>query len=189
MSKIILFAFALFSLSIISTENTFAQNSRKKTEVNKKNNKNNTKQTIKQVSKPKQVTVHTLPPKYVTVKHNGLTYYRSGSNYYKKINSKYVLVAPPVGLITTIANTVLKTIIHNNKTYYTSGGIIYQQKGNNNYVVTQPEYGMIVPELPEVNVREVYVDGTIFFEFENVLYKQIPTSQGVQYQVVGTLNN
>ena len=44
---------------------------------------------------------------------------------------------------------------------------------------------MIVPELPDYNVDEVIINGETLFLFDGTLYKQIPTSKGLQYEVTG----
>lgn len=141
--------------------------------------------TVVKSSKPKSAT--RLPSKSVALRHKGSNYYRNGSKYYKMVGGRYLLTPPPFGLRVSIIPALHTAFLFNNINYYCSEGVIYTATEDDQYEVVEPVVGMIVPELPEVNVREVSIDGTIYFEFEETLYKQIPTASGVQYKVVGNL--
>lgn len=80
------------------------------------------------------------------------------------------------------------TFTFNNIPYIYAGGVYYQEVSSSEYVVVKPEKGMLVPSLPDYNVEKVEIKGETLFRFENTLYKQVPTSEGVQYQVVGFLD-
>ncbi|MFI3266145.1 MAG: DUF6515 family protein [Rikenellaceae bacterium] len=129
------------------------------------------------------------PKKYTAVKHNGYTVYASNNKYYRKVNDKYIHVMPPFGLKVSLLPTHRTLFNFGNKVYYCAAGAIYQKLSSTEYIVVEPEVGMVVPELPEVNVREVSIDGYIYFEFDDIIYKQVPTTQGIQYEVVGSLSN
>ncbi|MFI3268436.1 MAG: DUF6515 family protein, partial [Rikenellaceae bacterium] len=145
---------------------------------------------VKVVRKPNQAYIQYLPSRHVVERHNGISYYRCGARYYRRINSRYVVVPPPAGLIVSLAASILDIILFDDMRYYYSDGIMYRRINNsNNYMVIEPEYGMIVPELPDVNVSEVYIDGITYYEFNEVLYLPIPTAVGVQYQVSGNIND
>ena len=47
--------------------------------------------------------------------------------------------------------------------------------------------GTIVPELPEDDVEKVMIDDKTYLEYDGVLYKEIPTETGLQYEVIGQL--
>ncbi len=141
--------------------------------------------TVVKSSKPK--TVSKLPPTKHPVKHNGVDYYRSGSKFYKKVNNRYVITTLPFGIRVPIIPAIHSIFRFNNINYYSAEGVIYRETTNNQYEVVEPQIGMVVPELPMVNVNQVSIDGMIYFEFEGLLYKQIPTVSGVQYEVVGSL--
>lgn len=47
---------------------------------------------------------------------------------------------------------------------------------------------MVVPELPRVGVTRMKIKGEILFAYDHVLYKKIPTSNGVQFEVQGFIN-
>lgn len=141
----------------------------------------------KVVKKAQTKVVKKLPAKKSTVKHAGISYYASAGKYYRKLGTKYLMVTAPIGL-RVAALPVGRIVFHfNNHPYYCYDGAIYSAVSNNEYEVVTPEVGMVVPQLPEVNVREVSIDDKIYFEFDNILYKQIPTQDGLQYEVIGTL--
>lgn len=147
------------------------------------------KSNVTVVNYPKVKSVNKVSPKTsVSIKFNGLEFFVSDNKYYKLVNSKYIWVMPPVGLKVSVLPTVRLSFNFNNRVYYSSGGAIYQEVAGNQYEVVAPEIGMIVPELPEVNVSQVSIDNMIYFEYDNTLYKQIPTQSGLMYEVVGFLS-
>ncbi|MFI3305073.1 MAG: DUF6515 family protein [Rikenellaceae bacterium] len=121
--------------------------------------------------------------------HKGKNYYFRDSKYYVKSGAKYVRTPPPFGLRVSVLPILHTAFIFNNLRYYCAKGVIYSSQNNGSeYEVVEPEVGMIVPALPEVNVNEVQIDDKIYFEFEGFLYKQIPTESGLMYEVVGSLS-
>ncbi len=141
----------------------------------------------KEVKKPQTKIVKRLPIRHKTVKHAGNTFHMNKGKYYRKLGSKYMMVPPPIGL-RVAALPIGRIVFHfNSRPYYCYDGAIYSQVGDNQYEVVTPEIGMVVPELPEVNVREVSINNKIYFEYDDILYKQIPTQSGLQYEVIGTL--
>lgn len=56
------------------------------------------------------------------------------------------------------------------------------------YEVIRPQLGMIVPELPEDEVQKVNLDNRTLYLFDGVLYKKVPTSRGVQFEVYGFID-
>jgi len=65
----------------------------------------------------------------------------------------------------------------------------YYKQVNEEYETVQPAVGTIVPELPDHNVEEVTIDGKTYFEYDNILYKTVVIKSGVQYEVVGKLDD
>ena len=59
----------------------------------------------------------------------------------------------------------------------------------NEYEVVEPSVGTVVPELPENDVEVVTIDGETYYEFDDILYKPLVTKEGVQYEVVGRLDD
>lgn len=79
-------------------------------------------------------------------------------------------------------------IYYNNLPFIYVDGVYYKKLTHSKYEVVRPEKGMIVPQLPEYNVEEVCINGETLFLFDKTLYKQIPTSNGLQYKVTGFIN-
>ena len=72
--------------------------------------------------------------------------------------------------------------------YYFSNGVYYVKVENSEeYKVVLPPIGTIVPELPDGAVKNK-IDGTVYFEFQGVLYKKVKTTELKGYQVVGYVN-
>lgn len=76
---------------------------------------------------------------------------------------------------------------YNDGIYYLAEGVIYSETDEGDYEIVMPEVGMIIPQLPEVNVNEIVINNKIYFEFDNMIYKQIPTQDGLMYEVIGIL--
>ncbi|MFI3304397.1 MAG: DUF6515 family protein [Rikenellaceae bacterium] len=141
------------------------------------------------VKSPKTPTVSKAPKSSAIVSHKGNNYYRHNSKYYVKSGPKYVRTPPPFGLRVAILPALYTAFVFNNMRYYCSDGVIYSSvSGSNEYEVVEPQIGMIVPALPKVNVSQIMIDDKIYFEFEGYLYKQIPTEEGLMYEVVGSLS-
>ncbi|MFI3280021.1 MAG: DUF6515 family protein [Rikenellaceae bacterium] len=215
MKKSILITLSLLVMVVMGSGEIYAQNSRSssgKQSISNNDNRNSSSNKVsnskkptsnrnvtignsKPVSKPVTVVrnskpkiVNKVPSKAVTVRANGNNYYRNGSRYYKYVNSRYVLTMPPFGLRVSIIPALHSIFRYNNLNYYCADGVIYRSTSNDQFEVVQPQVGMIVPELPVVNVSEVVIDGMVYFEFEGILYKQVPTQSGLQYEVMGSLS-
>ncbi len=136
----------------------------------------------------KQRVVKSIPGRHTPVKFKGVTYYRSGSRYYRKVGGGYSLIAPPRGLRLAILPAIHLAFMFNNARYYCAEGVVYKQDSNGEYEVITPEKGMVIPALPEHNVQEVTINGKVYYEFDEMLYKQVPTQTGLQYMVVGSFS-
>lgn len=150
-------------------------------------NPNPKQRRVEVVKPPKSKVVNNLPRKALPVNHRTGGYYFKGNRYYKQNGSRYAVVHPPFGLRVPALPKHFRQFIFNTVSYYIASGVIYAKTGNE-YVVVEPVVGMVVPELPELNVSTLRIDGTIYYEFEGVLYKEIPTPQGTQYRVEGRLD-
>lgn len=181
MKRIISLTLSLIIVLALGSDSIYARTPSKKTPQTQQSQK-----TVVKAAKTKEVSK--LPSKSVTVRLKGVDYYRSGSKYYKKVGLRYVLTPPPFGLRVSIIPAIHTIIRFNNINYYCAEGVIYRPTSGDEFEVVEPQIGMVVPQLPEVNVQEVIIDGKIYFEFDNILYKQIPTTSGLQYEVIGTLS-
>ncbi len=215
MKKNILIIFSLLFMVVAGGNSAYAQTSKSNSKQSISSNDNRNSSSSKKTTSSKNVTtnkkvtigkstpvqkpvtvvknsktkmVNKVPSKAVTVRVKGSDYYRNGSRYYKYVNSKYVLTMPPFGLRVSIIPALHTIFRFNNYNYYCADGVIYQATSNDQFEVVQPQVGMVLPELPVVNVSEVVIDGMVYFEFDNILYKQIPTTSGLQYEVIGTLS-
>ncbi|MFI3321979.1 MAG: DUF6515 family protein [Rikenellaceae bacterium] len=137
------------------------------------------------VKYPKIVTVRRLAASPATIRYDDIVLYFSGGKYYRCVDSKFILTLPPVGVrVATIPSTRL-TFEYRNRTYYSYNGILYTKLDSGEYEVAPAQLGMIVPELPEANVSEVSLNGTVYFEHSGTLFKQISMVDSIQYEVVG----
>ncbi|MFI3289615.1 MAG: DUF6515 family protein [Rikenellaceae bacterium] len=188
MKRTVLLILSLLFMVVASSEFTYAKSSKQPSQSKPQTTQSYKGKPVTVVKSSKPKSVAKLPATKYPIKHNGVEYYRSGSKFYKNVNGRFVLTVLPFGLRVPIIPAVHTIFRFNNINYYSSEGVIYQEAGNNEYVVVEPQVGMVVPELPMVNVSEVSIDNMIYFEFDGILYKQIPTVSGLQYEVVGTLS-
>ncbi len=142
------------------------------------------------VKSPRIPVVSRAPKRSTVIYHNGRNYYHNDSKYYVKSGPKYIVTPPPVGLRVSVLPAIHKVFIFNNIRYYNSNGIIYAPVtgSTGQYEVAKPQVGMIVPELPQYNVNQVMINNNTYFEFDGYLYQQIPTANGLMYEVVGNLS-
>ena len=69
--------------------------------------------------------------------------------------------------------------------YYYSNGVFYVKVENSEgYKVVLPPVGTIVPSLPN-GAKETVIDGKIYYEYEDVIYKSVVIEETVKYEVVG----
>lgn len=74
-----------------------------------------------------------------------------------------------------------------NNPYLYADGVFYREIQDSEYEVVCPEIGMIVPELPQYNVRTMVVNGKTLFVYDDYLYKEVVTTAGTQYEIVGNI--
>lgn len=99
----------------------------------------------------------------------------------KKPKKKVVLV---VG--TKVKKRPAKSVViyFKNIPYLYANGVFYKSV-NKDYEVIKPQIGMVVPELPEEGVTKMRMKDEVLYVYDGVLYKQIPTTRGLQYEVKG----
>ncbi|MFI3286556.1 MAG: DUF6515 family protein [Rikenellaceae bacterium] len=139
------------------------------------------------VKHPSVKSVRRMSSKHTTIRYNDIVFHLSKGKYYRKVDSRYVLIMPPVGLRVQFLPDGSSSFRFKSRYYHCAGGVIYVKVREDEYKVVAPEVGMIVPELPEVGVRELSIDNDIYYEYDDVLYKAIVTRQGVEYKVVGSI--
>lgn len=79
-------------------------------------------------------------------------------------------------------------IYFNNLPFIYADGIYYREVAPTEYEVVKPEKGMIIPQLPANNVETVWLHGVAYYLFDDVLYREIPTQTGIQFEVAGFIN-
>ncbi|MFI3331420.1 MAG: DUF6515 family protein [Rikenellaceae bacterium] len=139
---------------------------------------------------PKRVTtpVSRSVTKSAVIKNNNLGLTILNGRYYKPgPGNKSVLIAPPVGLVVNILPGGYRTFVYGGLPYYFCSGVVYVRNNNNEYEVVKAQNGMVVPELPDEGVSRFVIDNALYFKYDNVVYKQIPTTEGLQYEVVGSI--
>jgi hypothetical protein len=141
------------------------------------------------VVKPRTVqTIRVLPAGHTKIFFGKNQYYFHNGFYYRYYGNSYRVIAPPFGLRIKVLPVGFRTIYFGSIPHYYYRGVFYRQV-NNEYVITEPEQGTVVPDLPEEFVEEVTIDGQTYFAFDNLLYKPVVTKEGVQYEVVGKLDD
>jgi hypothetical protein len=141
------------------------------------------------VVKPRVVhTVKVLPVGYTQVFYGKRNYYCHSGYYYHYHNGIYRTIAPPFGFRIGFLPVGYRTVYINTLPHYYYRGVYYRQV-NNEYEVVEPAVGTVVPELPENDVEVVTIDGETYYEFDDILYKPLVTKEGVQYEVVGRLDD
>lgn len=90
---------------------------------------------------------------------------------------------------TRVKKRPLKSIViyHKNIPYYYVDGVFYKFV-DKVYEVIRPKIGMIVSELPKEGVVEMRVEDELFYVYDGVMYKEVPTKQGIQFEVRGFIN-
>jgi hypothetical protein len=132
--------------------------------------------------------IKTLPVGYRTFLFKKRNYYYHGGYYYSYFGDVYTLIAPPIGIRINIIPVGYKKIIMGGVTHYYYMGAYYKEI-EHEYEVVEPVVGTVVSELPEDNVEEITIDGKKYYEYDNMLYKAIVVADGLQYEVVGKLDD
>jgi hypothetical protein len=133
-------------------------------------------------------TVSVLPVGCITYNHRRRDYYFHNGLYYQGAPSGFAVVAAPFGLRIRVLPVGYHRVMFGAVPHFYYMGTYYRQNNNEEYETVEPSVGAIVPELPDHDVDEVTIDGKTFFEYDNVLYKSVVTNGGVQYEVVGKLD-
>ncbi|MFI3306231.1 MAG: DUF6515 family protein [Rikenellaceae bacterium] len=139
------------------------------------------------VNRPAVKSVRTIRSSHATIRHNGVLLHISKGKFYRQVNSKYILSMPPIGVRVKTLPSSRVLFRYDNRPYYCYGGVIYRKIDSGEYEVASPKEGMIVPELPETGVTELSIDDKIYYEYDEILYKAVPTKRGVQYEVIENL--
>ncbi|MFI3293894.1 MAG: DUF6515 family protein [Rikenellaceae bacterium] len=131
--------------------------------------------------------VKSLSKGYTTTNYQDLTYYQSKGRYYVEVADGYKTVAPPTGITVSELPKGYSVVSVLNRKFYSCRGVIYKESSSGGYEIALPEIGMILPELPEADIREVLIDGDLYFEVAGFVYKSVASDE--QYVVVCTFDS
>ena len=134
---------------------------------------------------PRVSVQRVLPNSRATLRLRNRNYYYNDGRFYAYNNSRYICVAPPIGLRIGALPFGFLEIAGAASLFYYYGGVFYIQD-NNEYVVADPPVGAIVYDLP-AEADEVQIDGKTYFQYNGILYKRVNTGNGKGFQVVGKL--
>jgi hypothetical protein len=133
-------------------------------------------------------TVNALPLGYRRFHHGGFNYYHHAGFCYGYYNNVYRIRPFPIGFRINILPIGYHTIFYQGAPRYYYGGTYYV-KVNNTYKTEAPAVGMIVPNLPEEDLEAVKMNDTIYYEYNDILYKPIEKDGLTQYEVAGSLGD
>lgn len=133
--------------------------------------------------------IRTLPRHHVRVVYGGLPYFYYAGIYYTVYNNAYVTVLPPVGFRITVLPAGYTRLVVGPSIYYYHSGVYYANTSEpysdeQKYEVTHPLVGTLLKTIHD-DAEEVVIDGKIFYDYNNVLYKKVSTFDGnTAYEVV-----
>jgi hypothetical protein len=127
-----------------------------------------------------------LPAGYKIVYCRGKKYHYQNGYYYSFFGNAYNIVPAPIGIRINLLPVGYKQIFVLGVPYFYYKGTYYK-KVKNTYETVAPTVGTVVPELPDEDVEKVMIDDNTYYEYDGILYKQIPTETGLQYEVIGNL--
>ncbi|WP_103072181.1 DUF6515 family protein [Aquimarina sediminis] len=133
--------------------------------------------------------VRTLPRHHMRVMYLGLPYFYYAGIYYTVYNDAYTVVLPPSGFRITVLPVGYVSITVGPSIYFYHSGVYYTKTSTPSseevrYEVTYPPVGTLITDIHE-DAEEVIIDGKIFYDFNNVLYKRVSTFDGnTAYEVV-----
>jgi len=133
-------------------------------------------------------SVTMLPAGHNKIVYKGRNYFYHAGYFYHHTGKKYWVIRPPFGIRIHVLPVGYHTVYFGTVPYYYYRGIYYHPV-ENEFETVEPDSGTVVPELPEDDVEKVTIDGKTYYKYDDVLYKQIVTDSGIQYQVVGKIDD
>ena len=121
--------------------------------------------------------------------HRGLPYFYYSGIYYTLVGDEYMVVIPPRGIRIAVLPVGYVRIVLGTSMYFYHSGIYYTEtttttEGEGKYEITQPPVGTVVNDIA-LDAEEVVIDGSVFYEHNDILYKKGTDMDGnVIYEVV-----
>ena len=98
---------------------------------------------------PHGYTITKLPPKHYPVHYHDTHYYFYSGIWYRPLGARFVVVAPPIGLVIPILPPYYTTIWVGGSPYYYANDVYYVwAPDRNGYVVTNPPSGINEEQAP-----------------------------------------
>lgn len=140
------------------------------------------------VVRPRVKKIQVLAANHTRIIYRNRPYYYQEGRYYRFYNNSYWIIPPPRGIRIGFLPVGYRRVFVGNVSNYYYLGSYYRPVGNE-YEAFEPNIGTIVPDLPPDNIEEVTIDGLTYYECNDILYKLITTTNGIEYEVVGKLND
>jgi len=139
--------------------------------------------------------VRTLPRHHVTLMYGGLSYFYYSGIYYSLYGEEYIVVMPPRGFRIHVLPVGHVRIVVGPSIYFYHSGVYYSEstvsstEDNGKYEVTKAPVGVVLNEISK-DSEEIIIDGKVFYEYNDVLYKKVINSEGIaSYKVVYSKQN
>lgn len=88
---------------------------------------------------PSGYNVKTLPPRHYDLHYHGTRYYYDGGSWYRPSGTRFIVVAPPFGIVVPFLPRFYATIWVGGIPYYYANDVYYTwSPERNGYVVTEP---------------------------------------------------
>ncbi len=126
--------------------------------------------------------VRTLPINHVRIVYRGLPYFYYAGLYYTMYGNDYIVVLPPRGFRIGVLPVGHVRIVVGPSVYFYHSGVYYTETTVTNsdeekYEVTSPPVGVVVDSLDD-EAEIIYIDGKEFYEYNDIIYKQIIGANG-----------
>ncbi len=131
------------------------------------------------------VAIYETNAQAVVVRRPRAVVYRPYYAYPVARVARPVRVIPPTRVVVSTLPVGYRTCWYGAIPYYYYDGVYYvKAEETESYEAVQPPIGTIVTELPKGATQNV-IDKTTYYEYQEVLYKQIQFDSNIKYEVVG----
>ena len=167
---------------LVGTLSTVAQSKKKRKKISSKK--------VVYVNKsPKITAIRHIPNSSQKITHKKSNYSLYKGKYYKTVEGRHILIAPPKGLRISRLPVGFIKINVGNMYYYHCEGVYYREVPDyNQFEVVEAPIGSLIYSLPQDAEVVIYND-KVYYEYHTVLYKKVETQQGEAFEVIGNLND
>lgn len=138
---------------------------------------------------PKIGAIWELPSTSKKVVYNKINYYLYKGRYYRTLQGKHILVAPPKGLRINALPSGYDSLTLGLDSFYYYEGVYYASSLElGGFEVINAPIGTTINKLPR-DAEVVIYQGKIGYIYLGVLYREIQKNHGDAYEVVGRLEN